>query len=335
MADPLVSVHMITYNHAQFIAQAIEGVLKQKKNFPIELVIGDDCSTDGTREIVFEYQKKYPDIIWVVFSDKNVGAKENFYRTMKACRGKFIAFCEGDDYWHKADKLQKQLDYMESHPECGLVYSSYDVYHVRLNKKIRDFIKYRKWLIPENWDILTFVEGKGGRSLAILTCTVLVRRNLVEQIIESDPYLHKSKEFFMGDTQLWAEMITLAPLKYIPESLATHNITDESATRSKDIKKILRFTISGVELSLYLCDKYNLPVKLKIEREAFRYNCLLRLAFYTRSSELADQVRKHKKNLSLKEWFRYYGAKHLSVYYIYFIAEKLKNVFKKEDNLWL
>ena len=83
---------------------------------------------------------------------------------MKACRGKYIAFCEGDDYWHNPDKLQKQVDYLESHPECGLVYSSYDVYHVRSKKKINDYIKYRKWKIPENPSISDLVEGKGWYS---------------------------------------------------------------------------------------------------------------------------------------------------------------------------
>jgi glycosyltransferase involved in cell wall biosynthesis len=78
MTDPLVSVKMITYNHAPYIAKAIEGVLNQKVNFPIELVIGEDCSTDGTREIVSDYQKKYPDIIRVITSDKNVGMKKKW-----------------------------------------------------------------------------------------------------------------------------------------------------------------------------------------------------------------------------------------------------------------
>ena len=98
--NPLVSVKMITYNHAPYIAQAIEGVVKQETEYPFELIIGEDCSTDGTRDIGFEFQKKDPDIIRVITSDKNVGAKQNDYRTTKACRGKYIAFCDGDDYWH-------------------------------------------------------------------------------------------------------------------------------------------------------------------------------------------------------------------------------------------
>ncbi len=127
MTTPLVSVKMITYNHEPYIRQAIEGVLSQKTNFPFELVIGEDCSTDGTREIVFDYAKRYPDIIHVITSEFNVGMKANGKRTFDACKGKYIAYCEGDDYWNRDDKLQKQVNYMESHPECGLVCSNYDV----------------------------------------------------------------------------------------------------------------------------------------------------------------------------------------------------------------
>ncbi len=77
MTQPLVSISMLTYNHAPFIAQAIEGVLQQQTNFPFELVIGEDCSTDNTREIVYEYHKKHPDIIRVITSDKNIGETRN------------------------------------------------------------------------------------------------------------------------------------------------------------------------------------------------------------------------------------------------------------------
>jgi glycosyltransferase involved in cell wall biosynthesis len=80
-------------------AIAIEGVVQQKADFPFELVVGEDCSTDRTREIVMEYQKKYSDIIRVLIFEENVGAKRNGLRTERACRGKYIAFCEGDDYW--------------------------------------------------------------------------------------------------------------------------------------------------------------------------------------------------------------------------------------------
>src|ERR1017187_10207934 len=97
-ATPKVSVLMITYNHEKYIAQAIESVLMQKTNFPFELVIGEDCSTDGTGAIVAEYSRKYPEIIRAHLRERNLGALENFRALFRACRGKYLALLEGDDY---------------------------------------------------------------------------------------------------------------------------------------------------------------------------------------------------------------------------------------------
>lgn len=106
----LVSVATITYNHAPLIRRCIESVLMQKTSFAFEFVIGEDCSTDGTREIVLDYARKYPGIIRGITSESNVGAKENSIRTILACQGEYIAFCEGDDYWIDPFKLQKQYE---------------------------------------------------------------------------------------------------------------------------------------------------------------------------------------------------------------------------------
>jgi glycosyltransferase involved in cell wall biosynthesis len=334
MTEPLVSVMMITYNQAPFIVQAIEGVLQQKTSYSFELVIGEDCSTDSTRESVFAYQKKYPDIIRVITSDNNVGMKKNGLRTWKACKGKYISYCEGDDYWHSLHKLQKQSDYLESHPECGLVYSSYDVYHVVSRKKINDFIKYRNWKMPNNPTILDFLGNKNEVGYGILTCTVMVRRALCEQVIELDPYLHQSGHFLMGDTQLWAEISTRAHLHYIPESLATHNITDDSATRSKDIRRTLCFERSQAELMLYLCDKYGAPSSTRKVFEESWYVSTLRLAFHTRSTELANEVRMKKEKFTFKEWALYYGAKSSIIYYSFCSAILFRKVFKKAHMQW-
>lgn len=114
---PLVSICCITYNHAPFIRKCLDGFLMQKVDFPIEIIIGEDCSTDNTRQICEEYLAKYPDIITLITSEHNVGAVENEYRVMKAARGKYIAFCEGDDYWTEPTKLQRQVDFMETHPD--------------------------------------------------------------------------------------------------------------------------------------------------------------------------------------------------------------------------
>ncbi len=126
--DVVVSIVMITYNHASYIAQAIESVLMQKATFPIELCIGEDDSTDGTREICIKYAKKFPDRIRLFLRDGkdkiyNGGrptGKKNGILTRMACRGEYIAICEGDDFWIDSAKLQKQFNFMESNPEVGI-----------------------------------------------------------------------------------------------------------------------------------------------------------------------------------------------------------------------
>jgi glycosyltransferase involved in cell wall biosynthesis len=250
MQEPLVSVKMITYNHGPYIRQAMECVLSQKTNFPFELVIGEDCSTDGTREIAFDFARRYPEIIRVITSEKNVGMKKNLYRTIQACRGKYIAFCEGDDYWHCKDKLQMQVDYLEGHPECGMVCSDCDYLVIENMQKISNYQKYRGQTAIESPQIDDILGGIAH------TCTVVARTNLVVKLIEEDPFLYQSDHFKMGDTPLWFEISLLSKIHYIDQSLATYRVLDESMSRSKDKKKALLFLDSGTEMFLYLRKKH-------------------------------------------------------------------------------
>jgi len=118
--DPLVSICCITYNHENYIRDAIEGFLMQKTDFPFEIIIHDDASTDATADIIREYEEKHPDIIKPIYQTENQyskGEKVALF-TYKAARGRYIALCEGDDYWIDPLKLQKQITEMEKHPEC-------------------------------------------------------------------------------------------------------------------------------------------------------------------------------------------------------------------------
>lgn len=121
---PMVSITCITYNHERFISEAIESFLMQDTTFPVEIIIGEDCSTDDTREIVKQYCRRYPEFIRMVTADVNVGARLNGIRTRQLATGKYIALCEGDDYWTDPLKLQKQVDFLETHP--GYVMSFHD-----------------------------------------------------------------------------------------------------------------------------------------------------------------------------------------------------------------
>ena len=122
--DIKVSVLTATYNHENYIRHTIESVIAQKTNFKFELIIGDDCSTDKTGEIVREYADKYPDIIVPIIREKNVGMAMNTMDLMAKSKGEYIAFVEGDDYWIDANKLQKQVDFLESHRDYVAVFGT-------------------------------------------------------------------------------------------------------------------------------------------------------------------------------------------------------------------
>lgn len=124
---PCVSVWVITYNHAGYIGQCLDSILMQKTDFTFEICLGEDDSSDGTREICQAYAKKYPDIIRLFLRDRNDPGRHgcegvwqfNFIETFRACRGKYIAMCDGDDFWTDPMKLQKQVDFLERHPDCS------------------------------------------------------------------------------------------------------------------------------------------------------------------------------------------------------------------------
>ena len=122
MADKImVSIHCITYNQSKFIGQCIDSFMMQNCNFDIEVLIHDDCSTDGTKEIVEEYAKKYPNIIKPFFEEEKQYSKGRLIDVIRKlynnCKGTYVALCEGDDYWTDPYKLQKQVDFLEAHPE--------------------------------------------------------------------------------------------------------------------------------------------------------------------------------------------------------------------------
>jgi glycosyltransferase involved in cell wall biosynthesis len=157
---PVVSVIMITYNHEKFIAEAIDGVINQRCNFPIELLIGEDCSTDRTRDICIEYQRRYPHIIRLIIAEENVGMHKNFFRIFSRAKGLYVAFCEGDDVWRNSSKLSTQVEYLNNNSDYIFAFHNAIVTyanqsfsdhpfnkHLRRNPTVEDIIKC-EWFIP-------------------------------------------------------------------------------------------------------------------------------------------------------------------------------------------
>jgi glycosyltransferase involved in cell wall biosynthesis len=123
-----VSVLILTYNHELFIAQAIESALMQQVDFDYEIVIGEDCSTDTTREIVIRYAEKFPEKIRLLLNEKNIGGHDNFAQSTQSCRGQYVAYLEGDDYWLSSSKLQQQVDFLDNHPDFVICFHNARVF---------------------------------------------------------------------------------------------------------------------------------------------------------------------------------------------------------------
>jgi len=148
--DIMVSVVCLAYNHERYIRKALESFVMQVTNFRYEIIIHDDASTDNTANIIREYEKKYPDLIHPIYQTENQYSKGVNVELIaeEHSRGKYIAYCEGDDFWTDAYKLQKQFDYMEAHPECSLcVHAAFRVndegkklnYHIRPNTGNKEY----------------------------------------------------------------------------------------------------------------------------------------------------------------------------------------------------
>ncbi len=173
--QPMVSVALITYNHEQFIAQAIESVLMQETAVVVELVIGEDCSTDGTRRIVQAYTGKYPNVIRALLPETNLGMARNYEAVRQACRGKYIAWLEGDDYWRTPQKLQKQVALMEANPHYSMCGTKTQFVTTSSDGAEKDAGVLEPAVLKPEYDLSDFLTG-----YPMHTTSMLLRREFVE-----------------------------------------------------------------------------------------------------------------------------------------------------------
>lgn len=175
--DIIVSIHCLAYNHVDYIRQCLDGFVMQKTNFRFEAIVHDDASTDGTAEIIKEYAEKYPDIIKPILEKENVYSKHIPGLLTKImdekCSGKYIAICEGDDYWIDPLKLQKQVDYMEAHPECAMTCTRTKLY----SEKEKRY--YGEQYCRKKDGIINLVDIVNRTGLYISTCSIIYRREIM------------------------------------------------------------------------------------------------------------------------------------------------------------
>lgn len=212
-SDILVSISCITYNHSDYIRKALDGFLMQKTNFGFEILIHDDCSTDGTTEIVKEYEREYPDLIFPIYEQENQFSKGgpvgSIVWNVPRARGKYIALCEGDDYWTDPLKLQKQVDYMEKHEECAMTACA--------SNWIKDgeFVKNDR--ISDNPRELTTEEVIRGGGGYLATCSLVFNNKKLNGVI---PEWRRMAN--VGDYPLQIQGTLAGRLWYFPDCMCVY-----------------------------------------------------------------------------------------------------------------
>lgn len=223
-----ISVCVITYNHEAYIAECIENILSQKK-CKFEIIIGEDQSTDKTLEICRYYQKKFPKIVKLLPSNKKYGMMNNFFRVLSESSGKYIALCEGDDYWTDPLKLHKQVTLLEKHPECSMSFHAYE--HIKDNEKIGKITRANSTDLIFSKNKLVKIATRYSQ-----TATLLFRSEYVQ-------YLPKwCKNAPIGDIPLKLILLYNGRAAYINDVMSAYRVQSSSSYSKRvrnDINKFI------------------------------------------------------------------------------------------------
>ena len=273
----MVSIKCLVYNHAPYLRQCLDGFVMQKTNFKFEAVVHDDCSTDGSQEIIKEYAAKYPDIIKPIYETENQYSKHDgsLRRIVDAhLNGKYIAFCEGDDYWTDPNKLQMQVDYMEAHPEYSMCYTGF----INVNEQGTEICRprYERLMdVSQSGDILIHLLNGNF----IMTCTTCFRNDvLTSKIYENLPCKY--------DYSLFLTACVLGKAKYIPSKTAAYRMTSTGmmATQNNIVSDMFHrtqiFFYDGIASGKVLVDKHRFTHAMKI---LIIKNCLYNDSKYSKT----------------------------------------------------
>lgn len=253
----LISVIVITYNEEGTIGRTLDSILAQRCSMPFEIVIGEDCSTDSTRKICEEYAARYPEIIRLMPKTGNKGIVDNFYDCLLACRGKYIADCDGDDYWVSPCKLERQLCILEANSDVSLVHTDW-LYHDELTGKTHPH-RPQPFTAPVTEGremseaIFTYTGG-----FVIHLCSAMFRKDAIMEAYNEDTYLFRNKNFGCEDKQAAFALTLKGKIAYIPEVTLHYSCGKPSACRRPDNKKQFRFIKQVTDMDAYICKRYGM-----------------------------------------------------------------------------
>jgi len=241
---PLVSILCITFNHIDFIKETLDGFLIQQTSFPVEIIVHDDASTDGTTEIIKEYEVKYPHIIKPIYQTVNQYSKridigKEFIFPL--ARGKYVAYCEGDDYWTDPLKLQKQVSFLEKNKDYGLVFTDVDKINHKGKLIDKNFLSNDKSSFCESFeDYLIYAPFRAP-------CTWLLRKSL---------YQKKSKKYIVGDLPLLLDILASSKIHQLGDTTANYRVLTNSASHFTNLKNHYTFMKGILDIQMDYALKY-------------------------------------------------------------------------------
>lgn len=227
MSEPLVSVIILTYNQEATIARTLDSILAQKTDYPFEIIIGEDASPgDDTRAVCESYAAKYSEIIRLMPKAPNKGILKNYADCLSASMGKYIGTCAGDDWWHNKNKIQLQVEFLESHPDYVMSYSRAMVHNLLTGEKKPTY----EIDIPDSEDLF----ARLIESNFIYAPTVCFRRSMLEHINFNE---FAARGYLMEDYPMWLIMSQYGKLHYLNECLVTYSHTNSSASNHSELAK--------------------------------------------------------------------------------------------------
>ncbi len=252
ITEPLVSVCCLTYNHVKYVGQCLEGFACQKTNFPFEILIHDDASQDDTQNVILEFAAKYDSEVVKPICQKinqfSQGISPLRQILLPRVKGKYIALCEGDDYWTDPLKLQKQVDFLEAHPEYGMCYTQCVSYRQNTGKFDRT-----PWGGPnESLESLL-------RMNTVPTLTVMFRADLLRAYVaEIRPH---ERDWLMGDYPMWLYFAGNSKIKFLNATTGVYRVLSDSASHASAWQQRIRFIDSTWDIQRFYIERYGIPAE--------------------------------------------------------------------------
>ena len=281
----LISVVIPSYNRADTVEQTIDSILAQKVDADVEIVIGDDCSTDNAREVLLKYKEQHPDMIHLLFHEQNMGLGANWATCVKVCKGKYICNCDNDDYWHNEHKLQIQLDYMENHPESNICITNH-----RTHNRTTGEIKECKAAIDRSEDIQRAM-WRGGN---FCNATIMYRADFMKAHLDLDEFI--KRRFTLQDWPAWVILTAYTDIDVLPVSTATFGIETVSITRPDTVERLAKRYAGDKEVTRYLGElfpeqfpfdesKWDAYVRGRLMDKAFDTGNIICIVYVTKENE--------------------------------------------------